>query len=75
MISYGTFDFDFGMALLEYIMNKCWLQHPKDRAKSRDKVNLFLPTAEELVADSRKDLLEKVSRGVMLTVALGLHNA
>lgn len=97
MISYGTFDFDFGVALMEYIMNKCvceggavllclvvwtpllrapppqqyltrhkhihnrcWLQHPRDRAYSRDKVNLFLPTAEELVADNRKDLLEKV---------------
>ena len=23
MISYGTFDFDFGIALMEYIMNKC----------------------------------------------------
>lgn len=39
---------------------RCWLQHPRDRAHSRDKVNLFLPTAEELVADNRKDLLEKV---------------
>lgn len=23
LISYGTFEFDFGVALLEYIMNKC----------------------------------------------------
>ena len=44
--------------------NRCWLQHPRDRAHSREKVNLFLPTAEELVADHRKDLLEKVSAGV-----------
>jgi len=64
MISYGTFDFDFGVALLEYIMNKCWAQHPKERAgrREREKVNLFLPTAEELVGDERKDLLEKIIR-------------
>lgn len=100
-ISYGTFDFDFAVELLEYIMAKCWTQvssfhpstlyracgseglspyrtalpcpvilyvwvclawqHPRERVKARDKVNLFLPTAEELLADDRKDLLQKVS--------------
>jgi hypothetical protein len=35
-------------------------QHPRERVKARDKVNLFLPTAEELLADDRKDLLQKV---------------
>lgn len=64
MISYGAFDFDFGVALLEYIMNKCWAQHPRERAARREKerVNLFLPTAEELVGDERQDLLEKIVR-------------
>lgn len=43
--------------------NNVVCQHPRERVRAREKVNLFLPTAEELVADDRKDLLQKVAEG------------
>jgi hypothetical protein len=64
MVNYGPFDFEFAIELFEYIMAKCWSQHPAERARLREdaKANLFLPTPQEMIADQRKDLLEKVGR-------------
>jgi hypothetical protein len=60
-ISYGDFDFDFAVELMEYIMSRCWTQRPGEHATAKHQVNLFLPTEEELIADHRQDLLNGVS--------------
>lgn len=62
MVNYGPFDFEFAIELFEYIMAKCWSQHPAERARLREdaKANLFLPTPQEMMVDQRKDLLEKI---------------